>query len=130
MTNQEKNSAYIDGFAFPIHRDHLNEYNSVAQKVAEIWKEHGATQYLEFAGDELNVEGTRSFTETIEINEGETVVFGWAIFPSKDVRDSANQKVRKDPRMGQLVAPLMDPASMIFNPGRMAYGGFKSLVKA
>ncbi|MEM9052017.1 MAG: DUF1428 domain-containing protein [Bacteroidota bacterium] len=123
-------SNYIDGFAFPIHREYIDEYKSVAQKVAEIWKEHGATQYLEFVGDELHVEGTKSFAESMNVNDGETVIFGWAIFPSKEVRDSANQKVRSDPRMGQLVAPLMNPERPIFDPRRMAYGGFKSLVKA
>jgi len=33
---------YIDGFVLPVPRNHLNEYKSVAEKVAEIWKEYGA----------------------------------------------------------------------------------------
>ena len=30
---------YIDGFVFPVHRNHLEEYREVAQKVSAIWKE-------------------------------------------------------------------------------------------
>ncbi len=36
---------YIDGFAFPIPKAHLDEYKEVVDKVAEIWKEYGATGY-------------------------------------------------------------------------------------
>jgi uncharacterized protein YbaA (DUF1428 family) len=55
---------YIDGFVFPVPRDRLNEYKRVVEAVAEIWKEHGALDYLEYVGDDLNREGTRSFTST------------------------------------------------------------------
>ena len=119
---------YIDGFVFPIHKNHLEEYQAVAEKVAEVWKEHGALSYHEFAGDDLHLEGTRSFADIAELKEEEVVVFGWVVFPSKDVRDQANQAVPKDPRMAELVNPLVDPNKMIFDFSRMIYGGFKSLV--
>ncbi len=119
---------YIDGFVFPIPKIHIDEYQKVAQQVAVIWKEYGAIAYHEFVGDDMHLEGTKSFTETINVKEGEDVVFGWVVFPSKEVRDMANQKVPQDPRMAALVEPLINPEKLIFDASRMLYGGFKSLV--
>ena len=120
---------YIDGFVFPIAKAHLEEYKTVAEKVAEIWKEYGALAYLEFLGDDLQVEGTASFTKTVEVKENEQLIFGWVVFSSKEVRDEANKKVPQDPRMETLVKPLLDPDKMIFNANRMLYGGFKSFIE-
>jgi uncharacterized protein YbaA (DUF1428 family) len=123
-------SHYIDGFTFPISRNRIDEYKAVAEKVAEIYKEHGAIEYLEFVGNDLNREVTRSFLDALGASTDETIVFGWVTFDSREVRDSVNAKVESDPRMAELVAPLMDPTSMIFDATRMAYGGFQSLVGA
>lgn len=119
---------YIDGFVFPIPKIRIDEYQKVAQQVAAIWKEYGAIAYHEFVGDDMHLDGTKSFTETLNPKEGEDVVFGWVVFPSKEVRDMANQKVPQDPRMAALVEPLINPEKLIFDASRMLYGGFKSLV--
>ena len=120
---------YIDGFVLPIPRIYLGEYKKVAEKVAEIWKEHGAIAYFEFVGDDLSVEGTKSFIATVDAKEDEEIVFGWVVFPSKEIRDLANKKVPIDPRMTELVAPLTDPKKLIFDGSRMVYGGFQPLVQ-
>lgn len=120
---------YIDGFVFPIAKAHLEEYKTVAEKVAEIWKEYGALAYLEFLGDDLQVEGTASFIKTVKVKENEQLIFGWVVFPSKEIRDEANKKVPQDPRMETLVKPLIDPEKMIFDANRMLYGGFKSFIE-
>lgn len=119
---------YIDGFVFPIASQHLADYKLVAEKVAKIWIEHGALSYNEYVGDDLELEGTRSFKEMIDLAEGEVVVFGCVVFPSKNARDKANQAVPNDPRMYDLVAPLIDRNRLIFDSRRMVYGGFKPLV--
>lgn len=121
---------YIDGFVFPIQKIHLDEYRQVAEKVAQIWKAYGALAYFEYVGDDMTLEGTQSFTETVGAKEDEVVVFGWVLFPSKEVRDQANQEVPKDPRMATLVAPLVRPEKLIFDASRMVYGGFKPLVQS
>lgn len=33
---------YIDGFVFPVPREHLGEYQRIAESAAAIWREHGA----------------------------------------------------------------------------------------
>jgi len=120
---------YMDGFVLPVPRIHLEEYVGVAQKVAAIWKEYGAYSYFEFVGDDLQLEGTRSFAELVDLKPDEVVIFGWVVFPSKEVRDQANREVPSDLRMAELVAPLTDPKRLIFDAGRMVYGGFKNLVE-
>jgi len=119
---------YIDGFVLPIPQIHLNEYQKIAQKIAEIWKEHGALDYFEYVGNDMNLEGTRSFTNLVNAKENEIVIFGWVVFESREARDLANDKVPNDPRMKDLVAPLIDPSRIIFDATRMIYGGFQSLV--
>ncbi|NER17577.1 DUF1428 domain-containing protein [Spongiivirga citrea] len=121
---------YIDGFVFPVPKIHLNEYKSVAEKVAEIWKEYGAVAYYEYVGEDLTLTGTRSFVEIVDAKEDEAIVFGWVLFPSKEIRDVANKQVPNDARIAELVAPLSNPKRLIFNAERMIYGGFQSLVQS
>lgn len=120
---------YIDGFVFPQPKIYINEYINIAEKVAAIWKDHGALNYLEFVGDELRSEGTKSFIETLDVKKDEIVIFGWVTFPSKEVRDLANNNVPNDPRMTDLVAPLINPNKLIFDSRRMVYGGFRSMIQ-
>ena len=119
---------YIDGFVLPVPRHHLNEYQQVAEAIAKIWKEHGALAYFEYVGEDLKLEGTRSFPELVAAKDDEAIVFGWVVFDSRAARDLANERVAADPRMTDLVAPLTDPSRMVFNAQRMAYGGFQPLV--
>ena len=121
---------YIDGFVLPIPRDRLNEYKRVVEAVAEIWKEHGALDYCEYVGDDLNRQGTRPFTDLVAATEDETIVFGWVVFDSREARDLANERVLADPRMADLIDPLIDPSNPVFDAERMAYGGFRSLVRS
>ena len=117
---------YIDGFVFPISRDRLDEYRRLVKAVAEIWKEHGALDYREYVGDDMELQGTRSFTDLVAAAEGEVVVFGWVVFESRESRDLANKKVAADPR----VADLMSASNSGFDAGRMAYAGFRSLFRS
>lgn len=127
--NMEENTTnYIDGFVLPIPQKHLDEYKKAVQVVAEIWKEHGALAYFEYVGDDLKLEGTRSFPDFVNAKEDEAVIFGWVVFESREARDLANEKVAADPRMSDLIDPLTDPSRIIFDAKRMVYGGFKPLL--
>ena len=117
---------YIDGFVFPIPTARLSQYKALADAVAEIWKEHGALEYREHTGDDMHLDGTRSFTDLMAVKEDETLVFGWVRFSSREARDKANEKVAADPRMAELI----NSADSGFDASRMAYGGFQSLVGA
>ena len=129
-TEEENMTNYIDGFVLPVPRNHLNEYKRVAETVAMIWKEHGALAYFEYVGEDLKLEGTRSFPELVDAKEDEAIVFGWVVFNSREARDLANKRVAADPRMTDLIAPLTDPSRMVFDAKRMVYGGFQPLVQS
>ncbi|MBT8314791.1 MAG: DUF1428 domain-containing protein, partial [Maribacter sp.] len=103
------------------------QYQRVAETVANIWKQHGALAYFEYVGEDLKLEGTRSFPELVDAKEDEAIVFGWVLFDSREARDLANERVAADPRMIDLIAPLTDPSRLVFDAKRMVYGGFKPL---
>lgn len=117
---------YIDGFVLPIPRERVENYKRLAETVAAIWREHGALDYREYIGDDLNLAGTRSFTDVVDATENQTIVFGWVEFESREARDLANKRVAADPRM----ADLVDSSNSGFDATRMAYGGFQSLVQS
>ena len=121
---------YIDGFVLPVPRHQLKIYKEVVEKVAEIWKEHGALDYSEYVGDDLSLEGTRSFTDVAKAKEDEVIIFGWVVFESREARDLANERVAADPRMTDLINPLTHTSRPIFDAKRMVYGGFRSLVQS
>jgi len=115
---------YIDGFVLPVSRNRLDKYRRLVEAVSEIWKEHGALDYREYVGDDLMLEGTRSFADVVAATEDEAIVFGWVVFESRAARDLANEKVAADPRMTDLI----NSSSSGFEANRMAYGGFQSFV--
>jgi uncharacterized protein YbaA (DUF1428 family) len=117
---------YIDGFVLPIPRSGLDEYRRLVETVADIWREHGVLDYREYVCDDMNLEGTRSFTDLVAAAEDEAIVFGWVVFESRAARDRINEKVSTDPRM----AELMNSSSSGFDAERMAYGGFQPFVQS
>ena len=116
---------YVDGYVLPVPKKKLNIYRRIAQKAGKIWREHGALEYRECVGDDLDVKWGVPFPKQMKLKPGETVVFAWIVFTSRAHRDRVNAKVMKDPRLA-----AMDPKSMPFDCKRMVYGGFKVLVDA
>ncbi|ALO44960.1 DUF1428 domain-containing protein [Pseudohongiella spirulinae] len=114
----------IDGFVHPVPRDRLDDYKNLVMEVAKIWKEHGALDYWESVGDDVHLEGTRSFADVVNAKENECILFGWVIFASRQSRDLVNEKVAADPRMAELMAA----ADVGFDAERMAYGCFHAFV--
>lgn len=117
-------SVYIDGFVLPVPEARLGEYQAIAAKAGALWMEHGALQYFECAGEDLDVKGQVPFPKLAQAKEGETVVFALIIFKSREHRDEVNAKVMADPRMNE----MCDPTNMPMDCTRMAYGGFRSIV--
>ena len=117
---------YVDGFVVPVPKKNLGAYRRMAQKAGRIWREHGALEFRECVGDDLNVQMGIPFPRMIRLKRGETVFFSWVVYKSRADRDRVNAKVLKDPRL----AKMMDPKAMPFDFKRMVYGGFKVLVDA
>ena len=115
---------YVDGFVLPVPEKNLKEYRSIAQKAGKIWKEHGALEYIEAVGDDLDVKFGKSFLKTIKPKDGETVLFSFIVYKSRADRDKVNKKVMDDPRLKK----MMKEGAMPFDVKRMVYGGFKGIV--
>jgi uncharacterized protein YbaA (DUF1428 family) len=116
--------SYVDGFVLTVPKKNLAAYCRMAKKSGKIWREHGALEYRECVGDDLKVKFGVPFPRLAKAKPGETVVFSWIVYKSREHRDRVNAKVMKDPRL----AGMCDSKSMPFDMKRMAYGGFKVLV--
>ncbi len=115
---------YVDGFVIPLAKDKLDDYKRMATLGAEVWKDHGALDYKECLIDDDNVTGLRPFAEAAGASAGETVVFAFIVYASKEDRDAINAKVMADPRLAKFAEE-----SMPFDMQRMAYGGFQTMVE-
>lgn len=115
---------YIDFFVLPIAKNKVAAYRKMAAGGAKAWLKHGALQYVEAIGDDLKVKGVLPFTKLAKTKPNETVVVAYIVFKSKKHRDRVNAKVMADPEM------TMPEGGMPFDLQRMAYGGFKPIVKA
>jgi len=115
--------SYVDGYVLPVPKKNLLAYRRMSQKVGKIFREHGAMEHRECAGDDLDVKGLVPFPRRVKLKPGETLVFAWIMFKSRAHRDSVNAKVMKDPRLAK-----MKPQSMPFDYKRMVCGGFKVIV--
>ena len=118
-------SQYIDGFVLSVPKDKLAAYKKIATKAGKIWREHGALEYRECAGDDMEVKGMVAFPKLAKSKPDEVVIFAYARFESRKHRDAANKKIMADPRMEAMVGAV----SALFDCKRMAYGGFKTLVE-
>jgi uncharacterized protein YbaA (DUF1428 family) len=115
---------YVDGFVLAVPTKNIPAYRRMAQKAGKIWQEHGALDYKECVGDDLDVKMGVPFPRMMKTKPGETVVFSYIVYKSRKHRDQVNAKVMKDPRL----ANLCNPESMPFDIKRMTYGGFKTIV--
>jgi uncharacterized protein YbaA (DUF1428 family) len=119
---------YVDGFVLAVPEKNLAAYLQMAEMGATVWKKHGALEYYECVGDDLNPEMAGiKFPETVKTGPGETVVFSFIVFKSRAHRDEVNANVMKDPMMND---PKYKEMPMPFDVKRMAYGGFNVIVEA
>src|SRR5437899_2722196 len=105
---------YVDGYVLPVPKKRLQAYRRLAQKAGKIWREHGALQYVEAAGDDLKVKWGIPFPRMLKLKPGETVVFSFIVFKSRTDRDRVNAKVMKDPRLAKMMEMMTDPKSRPF----------------
>ncbi|MFC6837895.1 DUF1428 domain-containing protein [Halomarina ordinaria] len=119
---------YVDGFVIPVPNDQVDAYREMAAEGGELWIEHGALEYFEGIGDDVDPDmgdmPMRTFPQLAEAGDDETVVFSFIVFESREHRDEVNAKVMDDPAMD----PENFEEEIPFDTGRMAYGGFRSIV--
>ena len=93
--------------------------DSMKQK-ATLLKENGATRVVDAWGDDVPDGKITDYKGAVKAESGETVVYSWVEWPSKEIRDAAWEKLMSDPRM--------QPDQMPFDGKRMIYGGFQTML--
>ena len=116
--------AYVDGFVTPVPKRKLAAYRRISQKMARVWRDHGALEFRECVADDVTWGKRTSFLRAVKQKSGETVFFSYIVYKSRTDRDRVNKKAMKDKR----VASMMDPKSLPFDAKRMIWGGFKVVV--
>jgi uncharacterized protein YbaA (DUF1428 family) len=118
--------AYVDGFLLPVPKKNLAAYASMSKKAGKVWREHGALDYKECAGDDLEIKKGMgvAFPRLMRSKPGEVPVFAFIVYKSRAHRDRVNAKVMADPR----IKGMMNDKKMPFDVKKMAYGGFRVIV--
>jgi len=118
-------SKYVDGFVLPVPKENVEAYRKMAELAGQVWREHGALEYVECVADDVKPGKLTSFPQAVLAEPDETVVFAWIVYPSREERDRINAAVFADPRLA------LDPSRpMPFDGKRMFFGGFTELVRA
>jgi uncharacterized protein YbaA (DUF1428 family) len=59
----------------PVPKRNLAIYRRIAARAGTVGREYGALEYVECAGDDVNVKKMGAFPKRIRARPGETVVF-------------------------------------------------------
>jgi len=113
---------YVDGFVIAVPADKREDYRKHAAEAAPLFKEFGATRMVECWGDDVPDGKVTDFRRAVQAKDDEVVVFSWIEYPSKEVRDAANEKIMTDPRMKDM------GEQMPFDGKRMIFGGFMPIL--
>ena len=113
---------YVQGFVAAVPSGNKEAYRKHAADAAPLFKDFGATRIVEAWGDDVPDGKVTDFKGAVKAKDGETVVFSWVEWPSKQVRDEAWPKIMADERMKP------DHDKMPFDGQRMIYGGFAPIV--
>lgn len=117
-------SRYVDGFVVPVPKANVEAYRRMAREAGEIWREHGALEFVECVADDVHDGEVTSFPRSVQLREDEVVVFSWITYRSRAHRDEVNEKVMSDARIAD-----MKPEDMPFDGKRLVWGGFETIVE-
>lgn len=115
---------YVDGFVIPVPKRNMKAYRAMARTAGKVWRESGALEYRECAGDDTPLGKLTSFPRSVKLKRGEVVVFAWITYKSRKDRDRINALVMADSRLTK----MMNPKKLPFDAKRMIWGGFRTIV--
>ena len=115
---------YADGYVVPVPDGNKDAYRALAEKASQVFRDHGATRVVEAWGDDVPDGMVTDYARAVHRRDGETVVFSWVEWPSKEARVAGWEKVMADERMQP------DGSEVPFDGKRMIYGGFAPIVEA
>lgn len=112
---------YVNTYILGVPEDKKAEYVRIAERCAEVAKDHGAIEVFE--NWELDVpDGEQTdYRRAIDAKPGEKIVLSWIVWPDRKTGAIAHKKMFEDPRMAEL-------GDMPFDSKRMILGGFEPIV--
>ena len=113
---------YVDGFIAAVPTKNKDIYIKHARDAALAFKEHGAIRLVECWEEDVPEGETTSFSMAVKREAGESIVFSWIVWPSREARDAGMEKLMNDPRMSD------DQNPMPFDGKRMIFGGFDMIM--
>lgn len=114
---------YVDGFLLAVPKANLETYKAMARAAGDVWKEHGAIDYVECIGDDVPYGELTSFPRAVQATDDEIVVFSWITYTDRAHRDAVMAKVMADERLKS------DMDKMPFDGKRMIFGGFEAFLE-
>ncbi|MCR4522540.1 MULTISPECIES: DUF1428 domain-containing protein [Bosea] len=111
---------YLDGVLVAVPDERKADYRDFSANHAALFKEYGARRVVDAWGDDVPDGKVTDFKGAVKAETGETVVFSWVEWPSREVRAAAWGKMMEDPRMAALEMP--------FDGKRVVYGGFAPIL--
>jgi uncharacterized protein YbaA (DUF1428 family) len=115
--------AYVYGYLIPLPKKNVARYRSIARRVGRLYKEFGATEFIECLLDDPKTGSGIAFPAAMKLKRNETALLSWIKFESRAARNRINKLVRNDERM---LAVAQEP--LAFDMARMVFGGFKPIV--
>jgi len=131
MKGENEMTKYVDGFVLVVPKAKEADYKKMAEEGRDMWMKHGALQYFECRGDDLEQqemggEKSRAFPEMAGAKSDENVWFSFIVFNSKEHRDEVNKKVIDEMNAK---AEEQSDFSAPFDMKKMAYGGLEVAVE-
>jgi uncharacterized protein YbaA (DUF1428 family) len=121
---------YVDGYVLVIKKGKLAEYKKMAAWGGRIWKKHGALEYFECIGDDMNpaMGGMKpvTFPKMTKAKPGDKIAFSFIIYKNKSHRDSVNKKVFAEMSRNQ---DKMKNMPMPVDMKKFTFGGFNTIVE-
>jgi uncharacterized protein YbaA (DUF1428 family) len=114
---------YFEGFIVPVPENNRDAYRKHASEAAPLFQEFGVKRAVEAWDSDVPEGKVTDFRMAVDARPEEKVVFSWFEYPSRQERDTANDKFMNDPRMKEM------GSSMPFDAKRMIFGGFDGIVE-
>jgi uncharacterized protein YbaA (DUF1428 family) len=123
-TGDRSRMGYADGYLLAVPDQNKDAYQRIASEAAKVFRDHGASRVVEAWGVDIPAGKVTDYQNALKMKAGESAVYSWIEWPSKEARDAGMKGAMADERM------KVDPASMPFDGQRMIFGGFIPILDA
>lgn len=113
---------YVSGFVQPVPDGNKQAYVDAAREGWELFAEYGALSMMENWGDDVPEGKQTDLRRAVALEDGETTVFSWIVWPDKETAQACFATMESDERWQKLDMP--------FDGKRMVWGGFETIFSA